>query len=270
MFRFLLLLNFLIVSSFLKADADIQLIQELVGTYPVVEYLGNPLSAGKAEIFVNETEVGIRLLPLKLSSQPMTALVISSPRKNTVLSRDAKGVYQIYENGAEQTRVDYLFADGYLAIDASQCGLDHCVKDTTLSLSRGGAPGTKVDTRVFLNKVHGNYKVDLVAGEPPHSEDTATAEWIESEEPGVEFLRFPYCQPTGCDPGFLNFNRENISVYQKDSVYTLIVKSGTKLLHFSWQEKEDGRFVFTNYQFKLLTKEVVALEYVVQKVPTSF
>lgn len=265
MIRFILALVLLLPISFLKADADIQLITDLVGTYPVVEYLGNPLAAGKAEIFVTDTEVGIKLLPLKLSSQPMSSLVISSPRKNSVIRRDAKGVYQTYENGAEQARIDYIFAEGYLMIDASQCGLDHCVKDTTLSLSRGAAPGTQINTQEFLKRVHGNYKVDLVAGEPPHGEETNTAEWVESEEPGVEFLRFPYCQPTGCDPGFINFNQSDLSVYQNGSVYTLMVKSGSKLLHFSWQEKAEGNFVFTNYQFKLLTKEVVALEYVLAK-----
>lgn len=270
MFRYLLLLNLFLTSSLLKADAQIELIQDLIGTYPVVEYLGNPSAAGKAEIFVSETEVGVRLLPLKLSSQPISALTIASPRAGTVIRRDNKGIYQTYENGAEQARIDYIFAEGYLMIDASQCGLDHCVKDTTLSLSRGGAPGSKVDTAEFLRKVHGNYKVAMVGGEPPHSEDTNSAEWIESEEPGVEFLRFPYCQPTGCDPGFINFNQADLSVYQNGSVYTLLVKSGSKLFHFSWQEKSEGELVFTNYQFKLLTKEIVALEYVLQKVSTSF
>ncbi len=261
MFRFFLVLTLLLTSSLLKADADTQLIQDLIGTYPVVEYLGNPLVAGKAEIFVSDTELGIRLIPLKLSSQPMSALVISSSKKETVLRRDAKGVYQTFEKGAEQARIDYIFANGYLIIDASQCGLNHCVKDTTLSLSRGGAPGTKVEVGEFLKKVRGNYKVELVGGEPPHGEETNTAEWVESEEPGVEFLRFPYCQPTGCDPGFINIKQSELSVYQTGSVYTLMVKSGSKLLHFSWEEKANGKFRFTHYQFKLLTKEVVALEY---------
>jgi len=269
MFRNFLILCIVLVPSFIKADAETPLIQDLVGTYPIVQFLGNPLAAGKAEIFVSDTDVGIKLIPLKLSSHPISAITISSPIKTTVLRRDEKGIYQTYENGAEQTRIDYLFADGYLMIDASQCGLDHCVKDTALSLSRGGAPGTKVDTEVFLKKVHGNYKVELVGGEPPHSEDTNSAEWIESEEPGVEFLRFPYCQPTGCDPGFLNLNREDISVFQTDSVYTLMAKSGSKLLHFSWEEKADGKHIFTNYQFKLLTKEVVSLEYVLEKLSAS-
>jgi len=262
MVRHLLVLTVVLFSSNLKAEAETQLIQDLLGTYSVVQYLGNSLSAGKAEIFISETEVGIKLAPLKLSSHPVPALTVSSPKNMTVLRRDEKGVYQTYENGAEQTRIDYIFADGYLMIDASQCGLDHCVKDTTLSLSRGGAPGTKVDTLQFLQKVRGNYKVEFVGGEPPHSEDTNSAEWIESEEPGVEFLRFPYCQPTGCDPGFLNLNREDISVYQNDRVSTVMVKTGNKLLHFSWEERPDGKLVFTNYQFKLLTKEIVSLEYV--------
>ncbi len=261
MVRTVLFFIFVLAGLMAKADADISNLQDVLGTYPVVEYLGNPLAAGKAEIFVTETEIGIKLIPLKLSSHSMSPLMISSPRKDTVLTRDAKGIYQTYEKGADQTRIDYIFAEGYLMIDASQCGLDHCVKDTTLSLSRGGAPGTKVDTLQFLEKVRGNYKLELVAGEPPHGEGNDTAEWVESEEPGVEFLRFPYCQPTGCDPGFLELKRADLSIYQKNSVYTLMFKSGNKWLHFSWEETEPGKMVFTNYQFKLLTKEIVALEY---------
>jgi hypothetical protein len=264
MFQTVFTLVLLMFSFPLFADADLSLIQDLVGTYPVVDYLGNPLVAGKAEIFANETEIGLRLVPMKLSSQPVPNLVISSPTKETVLKRDAKGIYQTFEKGTDQTRIDYTFADGFLFIDASQCGANHCVKDSSMSLSRGGAPGMKVDTLEFLKKVRGNYKIEKVAGEAAH-EETNTGEWIESEEPGEEMLRFPYCQPTGCDPGFINIKQSELSVYQKDSVYTLMVKSGSKLLHFSWQEKTDGTLVFTNYQFKLLTKEVVALEYVLQK-----
>ena len=267
MYRTALISFLLLSSSFLKAEADIELFKDLVGTYPIVEYLGSPVAAGKAEIFFNETELGIKIIPLKLSSHPVSPLTISSPRNESVLKRDAKGVYQTFEKGAEQARIDYLFADGYLAIDASQCGSDHCVKETNIHLSRGGAPGTKIDTLTFLKKVRGNYRVEMVGGEPPHSEDTSTAEWTESEEPGVEFLRFPYCQPTGCDPGFIDLKQAELSVYQAGTVYTLMVNSGKKLLHFSWEEKSDGKLVFTNYQFKLLTKEIVALEYVLTPAP---
>ncbi len=48
MIQLLLVFNFLWIGSVVVADADISLIQDLVGNYPVVEYLGNPLSAGKA------------------------------------------------------------------------------------------------------------------------------------------------------------------------------------------------------------------------------
>jgi len=262
MVRTFFLLALFIVAPSLKADANVDLIKDLIGTYPVVQYLGNPLAAGKAEIFVSDTEVGVKITPLKLSSNPVSLLVFSSPRKETVLTRDAKGVYQSFEKGPEQARIDYLFADGYLVVDASQCNVDHCVKETTVHLSQGGAAGKKIDTASFIKKVRGNYKVELVGGEPPHSEDSATAEWSQGEEPGTEFLRFPYCQPTGCDPGFIDFKQENVSVFQSGSIYTVMVKSGNKQLHFAWQEKEDGKKVFINYQFKLLTKEVVALEYI--------
>jgi hypothetical protein len=264
MFRNLMFLGLSLIGSALIADADISLVQDLVGTYPVVEYLGKVSAAGKAEIFVTDTEVGVRLIPLKLASHPVPALTFSSPRKNTVLKRDAKGVYQTYENGAEQARIDYIFEKGFLLVDASQCTSSHCVKETTVSLSQGGAPGLAVDSLSFLKKVRGNYVISEVGGEPAHAE-TNSAEWAESEEPGVDMLRFPYCQPTGCDPGFLNLKQSDIKVFQKDAVYTLLVKAGSKLNHYSWEEKADGSFVFTHYQFKLLTKEIVALEYVLKR-----
>lgn len=266
MFYSIVLSVLLTFCSILKADADLSLMKDLVGTYPVVEYLGDSLAAGKAEIFATDTEIGIKIIPLKLSNHPVAGLTISSPKSETVLKRDIKGVYQTFEKGAEQARIDYLFAEGYLVIDASQCGSNHCVKEMTLSLSQGAAPGTKIDTLSFLKKARGSYKVELVAGEPPHSADTASAEWLESEEPGMEFLRFPYCQPTGCDPGFIEIKQSELTVYQTGEVYTLIVKSGTKLLHYSWEERADGKRVLTNYQYKLLTKEVVALEHVLTQV----
>ena len=265
MFFSIVVSMFLTVCSTLKADADLSLMSDLVGSYPVVEYLGDSLAAGKAEIFANETEIGIKLTPLKLSGHPVASLTISTPKSETVLKRDAKGVYQTFEKGAEQARVDYIFSNGYLVVDASQCGSNHCVKEMTLSLSQGAAPGTQIETLSFLKMVRGSYKVEIVGGETPHSEDTATAEWLESEEPGMEFLRFPYCQPTGCDPGFIDLKQSELNVYQSGEVYTLIVKTGTKILHFSWEERTDGKIVFTNYQYKLLTKEVVALEYVLTR-----
>lgn len=268
MVRSLLILALFIVGPSLKADANVDLLKDLIGTYPIVEYLGNPLAAGKAEIFVNDTEVGVKITPLKLSSNPVSSLVFSSPRKDTVLTSDTKGVYQSFEKGPEQARIDYLFADGYLVVDASQCTADHCVKETMIHLSQGGAAGKKVDAAEFVKKVRGNYKIEVVGGEPPHSEDSANAEWSQGEEPGTEFLRFPYCQPTGCDPGFIDLKQENLAVFQSGSVYTVMVKSGTKWLHYAWQEREDGKRVFINYQFKLLTKEVVALEYVLS--PQAF
>ena len=264
MIQLLLVFNFLWIGSVVVADADISLIQDLVGTYPVVEYLGNPLAAGKAEIFVTDTEVGVRLIPLNLASYPVVNSVISSPKKDTLLRRDSKGIYQTFEKGAEQVRIDYLFGDGILVIDSSQCTLQHCVKENNLMVSRGGAPGAKVETQSFLKKVRGNYSIERAGGEPVHGE-TNTGEWIQSEEPGIDMLRFPFCQPTGCDPGFLDFIHSELSVFQKGNITTVMAKTTKKMLHFSWEEKGEGTIIFTNYQFKLLTKEIVGLEYVLRR-----
>lgn len=245
------------------ADANYLLMKDLVGVYPVLERNGDFTVAGKAEIFADDTGLGIKLSSLKMATNPLTDQILSSPKATTTLSQNGNLVEQNYKEGDRELKILYAINDGYLKIDATDCRGGICTQ-AGFTFSSGKSPGEQISTKEFLTHLRGDYSIVSVGNAPPHPESN-TGDITPTDEPEVDLIRMPYCQPKGCDPGYLDMPYATTRVYKTSTVYTIIQTAGKKVLHFTWSEGPNKQSKLTNYQYKLLTKEVVGLEHIVEK-----
>ena len=246
------------------ADADYTLLRDIVGTYPILSHNSNFTTAGNAEIFAGDSGVGFKLIPLAMATTSVPAVTVSSPKSTTELKRNGNQIEQTFVDGPKQLKIYYNIHEGYLVVDSTQCDGHACVSDNSLALTKGNSPGESISTKEFLLKLRGTYAINKVGGAPPHPESN-TGEVSATDDPSVDQMRMPYCQPKGCDPGYLDMPLTATRVYKNGEVYTLLQTTPKRVLHFTWVEGVNKTATLTNYQYKLLTKEVVALEHVLQR-----
>jgi hypothetical protein len=122
---------------------------------------------------------------------------------------------------------------------------------------------TPVDTQAFMAAQRGTYQIVLAGGVVPLEGDSQ-AEIQPSSKPNEEEFTLPFCQPDGCDPGWLYFPYQKTKITQEGNVYKIAVELNGKIRHFSWEQK-GGQIIFRNYQYRMINNNVVTLEHVLKK-----
>jgi len=260
-------LMFLVASSAFGA-ADYTAIKDILGQYSVIDWDTSFTATGKVTIFADDTGVGFRGVPTKLASDPIPAFTLTTPKEQTVLTRENNLIVQEYERPGLKVRVEYVIYDGYLEINANHC--DTGCNWTIVTVTTGKVPSITVNAKDFLQNLKGTYAIEKAGAEKPKPSNNTADVDIEGD-PTEAALYVPYCLPSGvCDAGYIPFNYETTKVYQRTvtpghEVYVLLIGSGPRVTHYSWEDNR-GLITFRNFQYQIDGTPVV-MEHVMRKIP---
>lgn len=246
-------------------EADLSLLRNLVGRYPVLDVNGDNHVTGILEVVgESQTGVGFRLADIVVdpNSGTLAAKDLITPSATTVLTREGDIIVQEHRTEDLSIRVEFTPFSGQVGVHATRCPKNgNC---ELLQINMANAPGTPIDSAAFFKSEEGSYRIELVGGEPPHSgNDSADVSTSGSEAN----LTFPYCQNQGglCDPGYMDFAFAETKVFRKDITATHVlytIEVGTR--RYSW-ENRDGKIYFRNYQYQLASGQTIVLTHVMQK-----
>ena len=251
------------------AAADLSVIRDLVGQYPVLEWNGNPRVAGRLTVTADANGVGYRMEPLGMGSAPVHTVSVVTPIAETTLTREGNRIIHRHKD----MRVEYRLENGTLEISSGDClfwdgDTKACHLSSHISLSTGRSSGEKLEVKAFAESLKGSYRIELAGGVAPKEINNTGDVTPESTE--VVFT-MPYCPPKSgavCDPGYLFLPYEHTQVYRRalgaaGEIFVILVKDGTKLGHYSL-EREGDRYTFRNFQYPL-DGQKVAMEHVLRK-----
>lgn len=250
------------------AAADYTLIQDLLGTYKLLEWNGEASVAGTLTIFANDNGVGIKVKPMAMASTPAPDLIVSSPKQDTTLVRETALLRQDYHVGETKIRLEYHISDGYLEIYTESCVPGQGCSSNEAIVTRGGAPGTRLENRDFLSTLVGTYTILKAGGHVPKA-GTNSGDVDGISDPSETAFYFPYCMESGaCDAGYVGFPYVNTRVFRRTvgldvEIFYLLVGEGNDAAVYSWEKKTD-HVVFRNFQYPI-NGEIVCLEYQLQK-----
>lgn len=254
------------------AKAELMLMKEVIGQYTVLESNGVRRAAGTVKVVADENGVGIEAAPIKMASDPITALKLVSPGEKTEITRSGPVISQKFHSEAENTtiRIDYTLSDGYFLIEAQNCVGTVCGK-SSFTVTRGTAPGKEENLKEVLTKLTGIYKIEKAGGEAPHptasGEAPDTLEVDTATDPKVGTIWAPYCIPPNgpCNAGNLDMPYDSSRVFSRvnesgATQYVILSRVNNKLNHYAWEIDANKKFLLQNHQFNL-KGELVSLEH---------
>ena len=253
--------------SLFSHGADYNVIQDILGKYPVIELNGDFSVGGEAEIFLTDTGVGYKLSPIKMASHSVPAQEVSTLKAATAFQKDANTITQDFHTNGTSIKIEYQIFDGYLTIKSDSCLDSHC-EISSLTLTKGRAPGESISAKEFVESVRGAYKIESANGKVPYVGSDMGQIDIDGND-GV--FSFQYCLPTGgCDPGdqFFPLGATQVTrtkISEKHFIYTILLNTDNKVSRYTW-ENNDGLIIYRNYQYMLSNSEVIALEHTLRKV----
>lgn len=244
--------------------ADLSLMQNLVGRYPVMDFNGNTQITGVLEI-VGDSAAGVGFRVVDLVQDSSTVLApqdLLTPVATTVLTNEGDRIVQEHREENLFVRVEFSNLNGQVGVHATRCPKNgNC---ELVQVNSTNEPGTLVDSAEFFKREAGAYRIESVGGEAPHDGN----DLADVADGGSEAnLTFPYCPNAGglCDPGYLDLAYSDTKVYKKEIAPTHVIftiQAGTR--KYTW-ENRDGRVHFRNYQYQLASGQVIVLTHVMHK-----
>lgn len=271
--KIILLALLLIAKPGFASPADYAIIKHILGTYSVLDFNNSLKIAGTLSIVADDNGVGIKAAPLKMTSEPVPALGLVSPKEGTELTRSGDTITQHYHSGNTTVRIFYHVKDGYLIVDAQSCVGTVCGKNA-YTVTTGKAPGEPVDPKATFDKLKGLYKIELAGGIPPHATPTGeapdTLEVDVTSDPKIATVWAPYCIPPNgpCTAGNQDFIYAKTLAYSlnlndRSVQYVLLTQVGNKTVHYSWSDTA-GKIMFRDHAYPL-KGETVCLEHAIHK-----
>jgi hypothetical protein len=254
-------------STQLRAEANYALINDLLGTYSLLEANGSWTVGGTLQIQANDSGVGYVVMPLPMAAIPAPSFSSVTSKASTSLVRVSGELTQTYSDATSSIKTIYTIATGYISINTQSCQGSAC-QTNTFTLTRGSAPGDSMAPRDFFSLIQGDYTVVSAGGSPPAEINTGASVNLDSS-PGISTIWAPYCWPTGvCDPGEIDIAYATTQVLHKnlsanDDLYTILYQNGSTLEHFSW-EIAGAHSTLRNFQYNFNGK-TVCLEHVFTK-----
>lgn len=252
--------------------ADYTLIQDILGTYPILEYNGNHRVGGILKVVADDNGVGLVAEPLKLSSEPAAWVSLLTPKDPTSITKEGNLITQQFHLNNQSLKIEYEKTDGMLDVRSLQCIDAHC-NELRWIVSSGQAPGEEMISKDFLTTIQGLYHIELAGGIPPKPE-------VSDAFVGVNLAKVrgtisvPFCLPdNSCDPGEWVFPFDQTRVFGRPigplptnsgELVVLLVSKPRKLNYYAWEKYGDGKIIFRNFQY-LMDTELVCLEHVLTR-----
>lgn len=252
-----------LAASVSRADADLTLLRDLVGFYPVYDLNSDAGISGVLEVVATPDGVGYRLTELKSDAGSNLA-----PQEDvtdshvTELKPEGTLIVQEFHSDLGSLRVEFQKKGNQVSIHSVKCPKEQPCELTQVNSTPVVADS--VDAKAFFSTIKGSYKIEKVGGEAPHDgNDIADV----SENGSEANLTFPYCPNAGgvCDPGYLDLPYGEIKVTKKTASATHItyeIVFGTK--RYTW-EVVGSTVYFRNYQYQTSSGRVVALTHQMKK-----
>jgi len=254
-----------LIATQLNAAADYTLIKDILGSYPLLELNGSTRVSGRLDVVATDGGVGFVLTPLKMGTEIAPNENIITPKESTVLTRENNLITQQFRAGGATVKIQYEIHDGYFTVD-SEVTTTLGIKITRAIATQGKSPGDKLDPKVFMERIQGEYVIELAGGSKPKP-DIKTAIVDLEGDPTEGAIHVPYCPSSGpCDGGYQSFPYDSTRVFQRitedSNLYVILKGSGTKTIYYSWEDKQ-GIITFRNFQYRIFgSEENVCLEHV--------